>query len=103
MTQIDPRCTRTPTSARESRNRAGFSALRAAAVLVAILAVTSSAQQRATPLPSPESVIGFAPGADYKLFTYDQSIDYFKRLAAATNRMKLITVGKTAYGKTWTA
>ena len=48
-------------------------------------------------------MIGFRPGADYKLFTYDQSIDYFKRLAAATNRVKLITVGKTAYGKTWTA
>src|SRR5512142_1513421 len=58
--------------------------------------------QTAKPLPSPESVFGFAVGADYKLFTYDQSIDYFKRLSAASNRIRLITVGKTSYGKTWT-
>ena len=37
-------------------------------------------------LPSPESVFGFRPGADYKLATYDQSIDYFKKLAAASER-----------------
>jgi len=55
------------------------------------------------PLPTPESVIGFPVGADYKLFTYDQSIDYFKRLAAASSRVRLITVGKTSYGKAWTA
>jgi hypothetical protein len=61
----------------------------------------SSAQTRK--LPTPESVFGFPVGADYKLFTYDQSIDYFKRLAAASDRIKLITVGKTSYGKTWTA
>src|ERR1700759_5229792 len=94
-----------PRRIRESRartsHRAISRALSAAAALVGALAVTSSSQQRTTALPTPESVIGFAPGADYKLFTYDQSIDYFKRLAAVTNRMKLITVGKTAYGKTW--
>src|SRR5262249_17945814 len=54
-------------------------------------------------IPTPESVIGFPVGADFKLFTYDQSIDYFRKLAAASNRVRLITVGKTAYGKTWTA
>ncbi|HEV8448010.1 MAG TPA: M14 metallopeptidase family protein [Gemmatimonadaceae bacterium] len=54
-------------------------------------------------IPTPESVIGFPVGEDYKLFTYDQSIDYFKKLAAASNRVRLLTVGKTAYGKTWTA
>ena len=59
--------------------------------------------QKPLALPTPESVFGFPVGADYKLFTYDQSIDYFKKLAAATNRVKLITVGKTSFGKTWTA
>ena len=72
-----------------------------------VLALTSSPRrsesQAAKPLPTPESVFGFPVGADYKLFTYDQSIDYFKRLAAASNRIKLITVGKTSYGKSWTA
>jgi hypothetical protein len=54
-------------------------------------------------IPTPESVFGFPVGADYKLFTYDQSIAYFRKLAAASNRIKLIHVGKTAYGKDWTA
>ena len=34
--------------------------------------------------PTPASVFGFEPGADYKLATYDQSIEYFKKLAASS-------------------
>lgn len=75
----------------------------AAAALLTFLGSAARAQQKAGALPTPESVLGFPVGADYKLFTYDQSIDYFRRLAAASNRVKLITVGKTSYGKTWTA
>jgi hypothetical protein len=75
-----------------------------AAALSAVAAVPFSlGAQKPAAIPTPESVIGFPVGADYKLFTYDQSIDYFRRLAAASNRVKLITVGKTSYGKTWTA
>ena len=78
-------------------------ALAAAAIVALSAAPHRSDGQTAKALPTPESVFGFPVGADYKLFTYDQSIDYFKRLAAASNRIKLITVGKTSYGKTWTA
>ncbi len=76
---------------------------------IALSAAASAAAQRSpsagggSSIPTPESVIGFPVGEDYKLFTYDQSIDYFHKLAAASNRVRLITVGKTAYGKTWTA
>ncbi len=76
---------------------------------IALAAAASAAAQRSpstgggSSIPTPESVIGFPVGEDYKLFTYDQSIDYFRKLAAASNRVRLITVGKTAYGKTWTA
>jgi Zinc carboxypeptidase len=78
------------------------------ALPIALSAAASAAAQRSpaaatSSLPTPESVFGFPVGADYKLFTYDQSIDYFRKLAAASNRIRLITVGKTAYGKTWTA
>jgi zinc carboxypeptidase len=51
-------------------------------------------------LPTPESVLGFRPGADYKLATYDQSVDYFKKLAAATKYIKLVEAGKTSQGRT---
>ncbi|HSQ31325.1 MAG TPA: M14 metallopeptidase family protein [Gemmatimonadaceae bacterium] len=76
----------------------------AAATVLAFAGIAHPASAQTTkPLPSPETVFGFPVGADYKLFTYDQSIDYFKRLAAASNRIRLITVGKTSFGKPWTA
>ena len=54
----------------------------------------------AASLPTPESVLGFRPGADYKLATYDQSVDYFKKVAAASKYVKLVEAGKTSQGRT---
>jgi hypothetical protein len=45
-------------------------------------------------------VFGFTAGADYKLATYDQSIEYFKKLAAASRHIKLMEAGKTSQGRT---
>lgn len=87
---------------RRALRRATTTAATAAALFITI-PCAAGAQKAGTALPTPESVFGFPVGADYKLFTYDQSIDYFRRLAAASNRVKLITVGKTSYGKPWTA
>jgi hypothetical protein len=53
-------------------------------------------------IPAPESAFGFPVGADSQLFDYTQSITYFQRLAAASNHVQLIEVGKTSFGKTWT-
>jgi hypothetical protein len=50
-------------------------------------------------LPTPESVLGFRPGADYKLATYDQAVGYFRKLAASTKYMKLVEAGKTSQGR----
>src|SRR3954464_11118026 len=57
---------------------------------------------RAQAIPTPESVLGQSVGADLKLIDYDQSIRYFARLAASSNRIKLVDVGKTATGHAWT-
>src|SRR5262249_38059860 len=46
-----------------------------------------------------ESVFGFQPGADYKLATYDQSLDYFRKVAAASRFVKLIDAGPTSEGR----
>ena len=54
----------------------------------------------AATIPTPESVLGFRPGADYKLATYDQSVDYFKKVAASTKYVKLLEAGKTTQGRT---
>jgi len=66
------------------------------------LAVTASPAPAQQGVPAPESVFGFAVGADSQLFTYDQSITYFKRLAASSQYIRLIEVGKTSFGKAWT-
>jgi hypothetical protein len=54
----------------------------------------------AASLPTPESVLGFKPGADFKLATYDQSVDYFKKVAAVSKYVKLVEAGKTTQGRT---
>jgi hypothetical protein len=51
-------------------------------------------------LPAPESVFGFKAGADNKLATYDQSIEYLKKLAAASPAIKLVEAGRTTRGRT---
>src|SRR5580658_6360999 len=52
-------------------------------------------------VPSPQSVLGHRPGDDFYLASYDESRDYFRKLAAASNRIKLVTVGKTTRGLDW--
>src|SRR5205085_4291569 len=60
--------------------------------------LTPSGQSRG--VPEPKSVLGFDPGADYKLANYDQSIAYFKALAAASRYVRLIEAGRTSQGRT---
>src|SRR5207249_4884822 len=52
----------------------------------------------AASLPAPEAVFGFRPGADYKLATYNQSVDYFKRIAASSRLVRLLEAGPTTEG-----
>jgi hypothetical protein len=52
-------------------------------------------------VPTPESVLGHRPGDDFYLASYDDSREYFHKLAASSNRVKLITVGKTTRGLDW--
>ena len=82
--------------------RSGSSLFR---VLVLAMAWTPLSAQKATApvaVPTPESSFGFAVGADYKLFDYEQSIAYFRRLAASSNRIKLLEVGQTSFGRPMT-
>jgi hypothetical protein len=52
-------------------------------------------------VPTPESVLGHRPGDDFYLANYDESREYFRKLAASSNRIKLINVGKTTRGLDW--
>jgi hypothetical protein len=69
--------------------------MRALFVLVALLAQA----QTSTTLPTPGSIFGFEPGTDRKLADYDQIVRYFRALDAATDRVKLFEIGKTAEGR----
>src|SRR5271165_1425398 len=62
-----------------------------------LLTLTATAQT----IPTPESVLGHKPGDDFYLASYDESRDYFRKLAAASDRIKLISVGKTTRGQDW--
>src|SRR5690348_14888067 len=68
------------------------------AALIVAASTTLSAQSR---IPTPESVVGFAPGAEHKLATYDQTIEYFKKLDAASDRMTLVEAGTSSQGRTY--
>ena len=68
-------------------------------IALIVLSASPRAQNRPV-VPAPDAVFGFAPGADYKLATYDQSIEYFKRLAASSRFIKLYEAGKTSQGRT---
>jgi hypothetical protein len=53
-----------------------------------------------TPIPTPISVLGHNPGDDFYLADYEDTIRYFHALAAAApDRMKMFTVGKSTRGK----
>ena len=49
--------------------------------------------------PTPASVLGHTPGDDFYLANYEDAVKYFHALAAASDRIKMFTVGKTSQGR----
>src|SRR5512145_3277126 len=72
--------------------------MRLTPVAFVIIQLTLLAQGR---VPTPESVFGFTPGADYKIASYDQLVDYFKKVDAASDRVKVLEAGQTSQGRTF--
>jgi len=68
-----------------------------AACFTTLFAAGASSQT----IPTPESVLGFAVGADFKLASYDQSLAYFQRLAGASDRVELLEIGRTSENAPW--
>ena len=71
------------------------------AALAMMTAVAAQAQDVHSHVPTPKSVLGHDVGEDYYLATYDEEIAYFHKLAAASDRMKMFTAGKTTQGRTF--
>src|ERR1700736_1732295 len=75
--------------------------MKRASILLSLLFVCCVHPTLAQTVPTPESVLGHKPGDDFYLASYDESREYFRRLAASSKRIKLITVGKTTRGRDW--
>ncbi|HNS06038.1 MAG TPA: M14 family zinc carboxypeptidase, partial [Candidatus Saccharicenans sp.] len=64
-------------------------------LLAVFLPLTSSSAE----IVSPEKFLGFQPGQDFKLANWKQITDYFQLLSEASNRLKLVELGKTTLGR----
>src|SRR5256885_163801 len=76
--------------------------------LLAVLLATLSLESRQTSfsnvaraqvrIPAPEDVLGFRPGDDRKLASWAKVVEYFQKLAAASDRVKFEEIGKSTMG-----
>src|SRR5207237_8942604 len=74
-------------------------------VLFVVLSLQSGAVLRSTAataqtksIPAPEDVLGFRPGDDRKLASWAKVVEYFQKLAAASDRVKFEEIGKSTMG-----
>ena len=65
-------------------------------LLLLLLSIVATAQ---TKIPTPAEVLGFTPGDDRKLASWDQVVEYFGRLDQASDRVTFQTLGQTTMGK----
>ena len=61
--------------------------------------VSGQSSERHAAVPTPESVIGFRVGEDRRLAKWEQFLSYFRRLALASDRIKVEELGKTTLGR----
>ena len=65
-------------------------------LLLFLVTGVATAQKK---IPAPAEVLGFVPGEDRKLASWDQIVDYFQKLDAASDRVVFETLGNTTMGK----
>ena len=70
---------------------------------LAFLLLLILASVRPSTLPAqvttPEEYLGFEPGADFHLMTYEEALGYFETLAGETDRMVIMDMGETTAGR----
>jgi hypothetical protein len=75
-------------------------AFRLGAILLSLAAAATvvgpGRLRAAAAVPTPEQFIGFKVGADNKLARWDRILDYMKAVAAASDRVRVQELGKTA-------
>lgn len=86
-------------SRRRFLQNAGLAGLIGAAPLVLPVFARDVVVARDPAVPTPESVLGFQVGADYRLASYQQAIIYLQALAAASGKLRLVEIGRTSMNK----
>ncbi len=66
--------------------------------IACVLAPALLGAQQAS-VPHPRDGLGFTPGDDYQIADYTQMLDYFRRLDAASDRVRVEVVGKSTQGR----
>jgi hypothetical protein len=67
----------------------------------AFLLLSLSVTAAQSSLPSPESILGHKVGADYKIATYDETVAYFQKLDAVSDRMTMMRAGTSTQGRSY--
>ena len=60
---------------------------------------TQNPAATAAAIPAPADVLGFVPGDDRKLASWNQIVEYFQRLDQSSDRVKFETLGQTSMNK----
>ena len=69
------------------------------ALVTLVMALSCIHMGWAQQVPSPKDVYGFRVGDDYKLADYSQIEDYLTKLDKASDRVKMVEIGKTVLGR----
>lgn len=67
-------------------------------LIVALLLLSSAVVSAQTRIPTPADVLGFTPGEDRKLASWNQVVEYFEKLDQASARVTFETLGQTTMG-----
>ncbi len=67
-------------------------------IVLILIFVISLANVFAQTVPAPKDVLGFTPGDDRKLASWNQVLDYFQKLDKASDRLIYEEIGKTTMG-----
>jgi hypothetical protein len=59
----------------------------------------ASAPSAPANIPAPDEVLGFVPGDDRKLASWNQVVQYFEKLDQASDRVRFETLGKSTMGR----
>ena len=76
---------------------------RALLVLATCLTAAPQARAQQRAIPSPASILGWAPGTDRKLPEWKQIVAYFQAIDKASPRVQLHVLGKTTEGRPFLA